>query len=247
MNRSRFGILIPSSISVVLFKIARLLLTTASASHCSISITLRCASTIIYTSVACHTFNCSSVDNCSSFTTTFSFLASSCTIYASTKCCYSTSSSPNSSMHIKSTNVALHPVYFLACQCCLLLCKNSTTDVLIVSMFWIIVCANCIFSLYAFPSTHFKDDDECNSNLITNGYIFNTLFFFALPNFFSTFVLFNNYASSSCLCLCSLFYASFSLAICCSFSIALSALILLRTPKLWKCAQLLTTNANYFQ
>jgi hypothetical protein len=227
-----------------LSKIARLLFITASTSHCSISITLRCASTIIYTSVACHTFNCSSVDNCSSFTTTFSSLASFCTVYASTKCCSSTSSSPNSSMHIKFTNVALHPVYFLACQCRLFLRKNSIANVLIVSMFWIIVCANCIFSLYTFPSTHFKDDDECISNLITNGYIFNTPFLFALSNPSSTFVLLNNYASSSCLCLCSPFYASFSLAICCSFSIAL---ILLRIPKLWKCAQLPATNANYFQ
>jgi hypothetical protein len=47
--------------------------------------------------------------------------------------------------------------------------------------------------------------------------------------------------------MCLLFYASFSLVIHYSFSIALSALILLWTPKLRKHAQLLATNINYFQ
>jgi hypothetical protein len=36
-------------------------------------------------------------------------------------------------------------------------------------MSWIILCTNCIFSLYTFPSTHFEDDDECSDNLTANG------------------------------------------------------------------------------
>jgi hypothetical protein len=45
----------------------------------------------------------------------------------------------------------------------------------------------------------------------------------------------------------SLLCASFSLAILHSVSITLFACILLWTSKLWKCAQLPTTNINYFQ
>jgi hypothetical protein len=69
----------------------------------------------------------------------------------------------------------------------------------------------------------------------------------ALLNSSSTFVFFNNLASFSYLHLCSLLCASFSLANLYSFSMALSALMLLWTAKLWKDAQLPTTNANYFQ
>jgi hypothetical protein len=47
--------------------------------------------------------------------------------------------------------------------------------------------------------------------------------------------------------LCSFLYTSFSLVICCNFSIAFSTLILLWTPKLQKCTQLLATNVNYFR
>jgi len=71
--------------------------------------------------------------------------------------------------HIRSINVALGPVYLLACQRHLLLRKNSTTDVLVVFMFWIIICANYIFTLYAFLSAHPEDDDECDGNLTANG------------------------------------------------------------------------------
>jgi hypothetical protein len=117
----------------------------------------------------------------------------------------------------------------------LLLCKNSTKDVPIVFMSWIIICVNYIFTLYTFPFAHSENDDECGSDLITNNWIFN-IHFSALLNSYFTFVIFNNFTSSSCLCLCSFFCACFSLAIHCSFSIALSALILLWTPKLWKCA-----------
>jgi hypothetical protein len=38
----------------------------------------------------------------------------------------------------------------------LLLLKNSTADVPVVFISWIIICTNYIFSLYAFPSTHPK-------------------------------------------------------------------------------------------
>jgi hypothetical protein len=47
--------------------------------------------------------------------------------------------------------------------------------------------------------------------------------------------------------MCSFICVSFSLIIRCSFSIALSALILLWTLELRKCAQLPTTNTNCFQ
>ncbi len=157
------------------------------------------------------------------WTTTFSSLASFYTIYASTKCCFSALSSYDFSMHFGSINVARGPIYSLACQCCLLLCKNSITDVSIMSQLWIIVYTNCISSLYAFPSTHFKDDDECDNELIVNGWIFNTPFCVIL-NSSSTYFLFNNSTSSSNLCLCSLLCTSFSLTVHCSFSIALSTL-----------------------
>ncbi len=140
MNHSRSRILIPFSRSVVLSKIVRFLFAITSTSHCSISITLHCASAILCTFVACCTFNYTFVDSCSSFTTTFSSLVSFCIICASTKCCSLASSSSDSSMH---TNVALGPIYFLACQRCLLLCKNSTIDVLIIS-----VLNYCLHKLY---------------------------------------------------------------------------------------------------
>jgi hypothetical protein len=56
------------------------------------------------------------MDRCSSFATTFSSLASFYTLCASTKCCSLISSSSDSSMHTKSTNVAPSHVYFLAHQ-----------------------------------------------------------------------------------------------------------------------------------
>jgi len=97
-------------------------------------------------------------------------------------------------------------------------------------MSWIILCVNCIFSLYAFPLTHSENDDECDNELTTDSWILNIPPFFALLNSFSTSILFNNFASSSCLHLCSLFYTSFSFTIRCSFSIAFFALILLWIP-----------------
>ncbi len=139
----------------------------------------------------------------------------------------------NSSMHTGSTNVALGQVYFFACQHHLILHKKSTTYAPIISMSWIIVYTNYIFSLYAFPFARFEDDDECDDNFITNSWILNTplcVFF----NSFSTFVLLNNFASSSHPLMCSLLCVSFSFAFRCSLSITLSPRILLWTPKLKK-------------
>jgi hypothetical protein len=113
--------------------ITRLLFTIASTSCCCISITFQCASAIVCTFVACCTFNYTFMDNYFSFTTTLSSLASFYTIYASTKCCSSTLFSFDFSMHIGSINVAPGPIYSLACQYCLLLRKNSITDVPIMS------------------------------------------------------------------------------------------------------------------
>ncbi len=141
MNRSRSRILLPFFRSVTMSRIMRLLFATTSTSHYSISIALCYAYAIIYTSVACYTFDYTSMDNYSSFATTFSSLASLCIVYASTKCYSSALSSSNSSMHTRSTNVAL--VLFA------LLHANI-----------ICLCTNCIFSLYAFPSAHSKNDDE---------------------------------------------------------------------------------------
>ncbi len=232
MNRSWSRILIPFSRHVTLSKIARLFFAIASTSRCLISITLRCASAIVYTYVACCTFNDTFVDKYSSFATTFSSLASFCTICASTKWCSSTSSSSNSSMHTRSTTITPSPIYSLAHKCRLLLCKKSIIDVPIIFMFWIIICANYIFSLYVFLSTHSEDDDECGDNLTTNGKIFNIPFLSALFNSLSTSIFLKNFASSCCLHLCSLLYISFSLAIHYKSSIALYTLILLWIPKL---------------
>ncbi len=213
----------------------------------SFSNTIRCAFTIICTFVGCYTFNCIFVDNCSSFTTTFSSLTSFCIDYASTKCCSSISFSFDSLMHTRSTNVAFGHVCLFARQHHLLLSINSIADVLIVSLSWIIVYTNCIFSLYDFLSANFEDDDECGGNFTTNGWIFNTPSLSCLFNSSFTFVLLNNSTSSSCIHLCSLLCASFSFAIRYSFSIALSTLILMWTPKLKKCAQIPETNTNCFQ
>jgi hypothetical protein len=80
--------------------------------------------------VACCTFNCTFVDRCFSFATTFSSLASFCIVYASTKCSSVASFSFNSSMHIGSTNATLGPIYSLIHQCRLLLRKNLVANVL---------------------------------------------------------------------------------------------------------------------
>jgi hypothetical protein len=114
-------------------------------SCCSISITLHCVFTIVYTSMAWCTFNCTFVDNYSSFATMLSSLASFYIIYASTKCYSLALSSFDSSMHTKSVDVALDHVCSFTCQCHLLLRKNSTLDVPV-----IYVLNYCVRKLYLF-------------------------------------------------------------------------------------------------
>jgi hypothetical protein len=113
-----------------------------------------------YISVDCCTTTCTPMDGCTFGSTMFSSPASVYIVCVSTKCCSTTSSSSNSSMNIRSTYVAPSHVCSLTCQCLFILHKNSTIDVPIISMSWIIICANYNFSLYTFPSTHFEDDDE---------------------------------------------------------------------------------------
>jgi hypothetical protein len=175
---------------------------TTSTSHYSISINLCCASTIVCTYVACYIVNYTSMNKCSSCVTMFSSI-DSCTICASTKWCSSTLFSFNSSMHAKSIDVAPSHVCSLACQRHLLLRKNSTTYFPVVFMSLIIVYANYIFSLYAFLSTHSKDN-ECNYDLIANKWIFKTYSFYVLLNSSSIYVFFNN-STSSYLCMWSFF------------------------------------------
>jgi hypothetical protein len=115
-------------------RIAHLLLTIASISCCSISIALRCAFAIVCTFVACCTFNNTFVDSYFSFTTMLSSLASFCTIYASTKCSSNALFSSDALMHTKFIDVAPSIIYFFARQCCLFLCKNSTSYVPVVSI-----------------------------------------------------------------------------------------------------------------
>jgi hypothetical protein len=126
----------------------------------------------------------------------FSSLTSFCTICASTNCYSTTSSYSDFSMNTKSTNVAPSMVCSFAHQCLLLLHKNLIVDVLVESISWIIVYTNCIFSLYAVPSTHFQNDDECGGVIIANNWIFNTLSHYDLLNSSSTSILFNNSTSS---------------------------------------------------
>jgi hypothetical protein len=84
------------------------------------------------------------MDSCCSTATTFSSLTSFYTIYTSTKFCSTPLSSSNSSKSTRSIDVALGLIYSFAHQCCLLLPKNSTKNVPIVSMSWIIVYINYI-------------------------------------------------------------------------------------------------------
>ncbi len=211
MNHLGFRILIPFSKNVALSSIVHLLVAIASTSRCSISITLRCAFAIVCTCVAYYTFNCTCMDSCFSFATMLSSPVSFYIVYDSTKWCSSTSSSSDSSMHTISTNVVPSLVYSFAHQRLLLLRKKSTTYVLIIFMFWIIICANCIFSLYAFLFAHFENDDECNDNLIANDRIFNTPSLSTLLNSSFTSILLNNSNSSSYLCLYSFFCVFFPL------------------------------------
>ncbi len=110
------------------------LFATASNSRLSIFVALCYAFAISYTSMACCTSTCTSMDSCSSASIMFSSLVAFCIVYASTKCCSTSLSSSNSSMTTKSTNVTLNPVCSPTRQRLLLLHKNSTTDVPVISM-----------------------------------------------------------------------------------------------------------------
>ncbi len=121
MNRSRFGILIPFSISVTMYRITRLLFATTSNSFLSISIALCYTSIIAYTSMDCCTSTYTLVDSCISASTTFSSPTSFCVIYVSTKCCSIASSSFDSSMNTRSINVVLGFVFSLTCKRLMLL------------------------------------------------------------------------------------------------------------------------------
>jgi len=112
--------------------------------------------------------HCHYLHLCTFISTTFSSLVAICVVYVSTKCCSTTSSSSNSLMNIRSIDVAHGIVCFFAHQLLLLLHKNSTSNVLVIYILWIIIGANCIFSLYTFPSTHSKDNDRCSGNLIAD-------------------------------------------------------------------------------
>ncbi len=183
MNQSRSRILIPFCRSVILSRIACLLFVTTFNSCLSISIAFHRTSTIV----------CTSVDCCISASTTFSSPTSICIIYASTKYYSIASSSSDSSMNTRSTNVVPGPVCYLTHQLLLLLHKNSIVDVPLLYILWIIVYTNCIFSLYVFIFAHSEDDDECDNDFTTNCWIFNTPSISTLLNNYSSiFVIFNN-------------------------------------------------------
>jgi hypothetical protein len=138
---------------------------------------------------------------------------------------YSTpSSSSDSSMFIGSTDVAHGLAYTLEFQSLPRLCKNSIVDVPDLYIFWIIVCANCISSLYILPSSPYEDDGECSADLITNGWMFHIPTLLALFNSSFVYLFFNNSTSSSYLRMCSFFCTSFSFVTFCNFSIALFVL-----------------------
>ncbi len=88
----------------------------------------------------------------------------------STKYC-STPSSSDLWMHIGSTSVAPRPLYSFELQPFFRLCKNSIIDVLDLYISWIMEYTNYIFSWYYFPSSHSKDDSECDDNFTLNGWL----------------------------------------------------------------------------
>jgi hypothetical protein len=95
----------------------------------SISLAFSCASINAYISM----------DGCTFIVIMFSSLASIFILYASTNFYSTTLSSSNYSMNIGSINVAPGLIYAFACQCFLLLHKNSTANVPVWSISWIIV------------------------------------------------------------------------------------------------------------
>ncbi len=69
-------------------------------------------------------------DRCSSTSTMFSSLVSFSIVCSFAKCCSTISSSSNSSMNTGSIDVALSLICSSGCQHLLVLCKNSTTNIL---------------------------------------------------------------------------------------------------------------------
>ncbi len=134
MRRSRYGILIPFSKGVNMFRIACLLFIITSNSRLLLSIALHCVSTITCTSVDYCTSTYTSMDGCISASTMFSSPVSFNVVYAFTKCYSTTSSSFNSSMNTKSIDVTPGLICFFAHQCRPLLCKKSITNVPIASV-----------------------------------------------------------------------------------------------------------------
>ncbi len=142
------------------------------------------------------TFGCTFVDvyifiiTCTLTSNTSSSFVFFCIAYASIDRYSTPSSSSNFSMFTTSINVA----FGLACslefqQPLLHMHKNSTTYVSNLYISWIIVCKNCIFSLYVLTSSHFENDGECNNDLIANGWMFNIPTCFTLLNYsFASFV-----------------------------------------------------------
>jgi hypothetical protein len=119
---------------------------------------------LMYLCISTYTF----VDSCIFASMTFSSLASFYIVCYSRKCYSIASFSSDSSMNTNFINVAFGLIYTLAHQLLLLMCKNSTINVPVLYMLCIIICTNCIFSFYIFPSAHSKDDDEFNDDLKTN-------------------------------------------------------------------------------
>jgi hypothetical protein len=217
---SRFRMWIPLSKSVALSIIMHLLCTTTFDSCISISITPS------YVSINA----CTSMDGCISTSMKFSSLLFVYVACASINCCFIVLSSFYSSINTRSTDVAHGLVSSLAPISLLVLRKNSITYVIVLFILWIIIFANYIFSLYAFPSIHYEDD-EYGGDLIANGWILNTPSCSTFRNssyvfFFST-IPFPPPVSIR---------ASFSFAILYSFSIIVSTLMLLWTLKLKKCS-----------
>jgi hypothetical protein len=161
---------------------------------------------LMYLCISTYTF----VDSCIFASMTFSSLASFYIVCYSRKCYSIASFSSDSSMNTNFINVAFGLIYTLAHQLLLLMCKNSTINVPVLYMLCIIICTNCIFSFYIFPSAHSKDDDEFNDDLKTNDWIFNTPSRSTILNSSSTFVPLNNFVSSCYLCVCLVLYIFFS-------------------------------------
>ncbi len=204
MNLSRSRMWIPLFNNVILSNMVALLLASIAPSVAmSISILLRYTSFDNYTVISFISFSFASL-----YATACPFIA----------CCSMPFSPFDSWICIRCTCVIFKPPCSFQLQPLISLLKNSTTNFLDLQMSWIMECTNCIFSWYWFTSSHSKDDNECDGDLISNGWIFNILTLSFLLNI----KIFQCFSFCLFLHLCSNFYASFSLATLCNFSIALS-------------------------